>query len=91
MHDGSTDSVAAARIRQLLLVVLAVGMIGTASDLLLIEHYEDSWQAPPLVLLALGLVLVVWLVMRSARAGWIAVLMLRITMVLFLCAGARRV
>src|SRR5687767_727728 len=87
MHDRSTDSAAAARIRQLLLAVLAIGLIGTASDLMLIEHYEDSWQAPPLVLIAVALLLVIWLFVRSARAGWIAILMLRITMVLFLAAG----
>lgn len=62
-------------------------MIGTASDLMLIEHYEDSWQAPPLVLITVALLLVIWLFVQSARAGWIAILMLRITMVLFLAAG----
>jgi len=76
-----------ARLRRLLLLILGLGMAGTAADLLLIEHYEDGWQAPPLVLIAVGLLVATWLAIRSARAGWIAVLLLRVTMVLFVCAG----
>jgi hypothetical protein len=41
-------------VRRLLLATLVAGMAGTASELLLIGHVEDSWQLVPLVLLALG-------------------------------------
>ena len=73
------------RLRQFVLLILAIGMIGTAVDLLLIEHYEDGWQAPPLVLIAVALVVVavVWM-----RAGWIGVTALRVTMALFIASGA---
>src|ERR671914_685534 len=72
------------RLRQFVLLILAIGMIGTAMDLLLIDHYEDGWQAPPLVLIAVALVVVaaVWM-----RAGWIGVTALRVTMALFIASG----
>jgi hypothetical protein len=72
------------RLRRFLLFILALGMTGTAADLLLIEHYEDTWQAPPLVLIALALCLLaaLWI-----KAGWIGVMLLRVTMALFIAAG----
>ena len=83
-----TDRTAVNALRTLLLLILALGMIGTAGDLLLIAHYEDGWQLPPLVLIAIALVNVVWLAIRGAKAGWIAVLALRVTMTMFIAAGA---
>jgi hypothetical protein len=75
-------------LRRLLLLILALGLMGTAADLLLIGHYEDGWQMPPLVLIAIALVIVVWLAIRGAQAGWIGVLALRVTMTMFILAGA---
>ena len=43
--------------RRLLLVVLLIGMIGTAAELLLLGHTEDVEQWVPLVALALGALL----------------------------------
>ena len=43
--------------RRLLLVVLLVGMVGTAAELLLLGHTEDVKQWVPLVALALGALL----------------------------------
>lgn len=43
-------------VRRLLLGILTIGMVGTIADLLLLKHYEDVWQAPPLVLLSAGLI-----------------------------------
>lgn len=45
-------------VRRLLLGILTIGMAGTVADLLLLDHYEDVWQAPPLVLLSAGLIMV---------------------------------
>lgn len=60
-------------------------MVGTAVDLLLLNHYEEVWQFPPLVMIVFGLVVVAWVwFVGSANA----VTAMRITMVLFLATGA---
>ena len=35
-------------LRQLLLAIIAMGLAGTAADLLLLGHYEEGWQLVPL-------------------------------------------
>lgn len=45
-------------LRLLLLAILAVGLVGLAGELLLLEHTETFWQWIPLVLIGLGLVIV---------------------------------
>ncbi len=72
-------------IRRLLIALLVVVMLGTAADLLLLEHYEDAWQIPPLVLIAIGLGVVGWTT-ASGSAG--AVTAMRIVMVLYIASGA---
>jgi hypothetical protein len=54
MTDDTT-----AIIRQLLLAVITLGLIGTATDLVLLEHYEDSKQLIPLFLIGMALVIIV--------------------------------
>jgi len=81
------DSVVVARMRRLLLLILGLGMVGTGADLLLIEHYDGAWQLPPLVLIAIALGLVMWVAVRSVAVGWPAILALRVTMTVFVCAG----
>jgi hypothetical protein len=71
-------------IRRLLLALLAVVMLGTAADLLLLEHYEDAWQIPPLILIAIGLAVVLWTT-AAGSAG--AVTTLRVVMMLFIVSG----
>ena len=75
----------AGRLRQLLLLILALGMIGTAADLMLLQHYEDAWQAPPLVLIASALVVLAILWVRSS---WVMVTIMRVIMALFITSGA---
>ncbi len=70
--------------RWLVLALLTFGMIGTASDLLLLDHYEDIWQIPPLVLIAAGLVVAAVTAARPTRA---AVTALRWLMMLFVLSG----
>jgi hypothetical protein len=72
-------------IRRFLMFLLAVGMLGTAADLLLLEHYENGWQIAPLVLIGLGLLALAWVVTSGGR---FPVLMLRAIMVGFITAGA---
>jgi hypothetical protein len=71
-------------LRRLLLGILVVVLVGTAADLLLLEHYEGAWQLPPLIMISLGLMAVVWVATkRSARS----VTALRVLMVLFIATG----
>ena len=71
-------------LRRWLLWVLAFGLAGTETELLLLEHYEDRWQWAPLLLIALAMAVMVWHTRRQDAASLRA---LRIIMVLFLVAG----
>ena len=81
---GRSESPTLAALRWLLLGVLTVGMVGTGTDLLLLDHYEDVWQMPPLLLIVAGLCTVAWIAARGGRASVEA---LRWTMWLFVAAG----
>lgn len=72
-------------LRRLLLVLLTVGFIGTAVDLVLLEHYEDSWQMLPLFLIAVALVTIgAYAVTGSA----VAMRVLQLVMVVCVIMGA---
>jgi hypothetical protein len=68
----------------LLLAIIVLVMIGTAADLLLLEHYEDGWQLAPLTLLAAGLIAAAACAV-TGRAR--AIVAWRVVMVLFVAAG----
>jgi hypothetical protein len=71
-------------LRRWMLWVLVLGLVGTETELILLEHYDDPWQFVPLILVALGFVVLIW----HARGGNAATLrMLKIIMGLFLIAG----
>jgi hypothetical protein len=71
-------------IRRWLLIVLSIGLVGTGTELLLIEHYEEPVQLVPIVFIAAALAVVLWhLVKRDAAS----VRALQGTMLLFLLAG----
>jgi hypothetical protein len=78
------DVVTLGGIRRMLLAILLVGMTGTAVELLLLDHYEDLTQLIPLILIATGLVVVVWNAVGRARMSVAAV---QIVMVLFVASG----
>ena len=71
-------------LRRLFLWWLAIGLLVTASDLILLEHYEDRLQLLPLVLIAAGLVLVV---VHGIGKGASSLKVLRLLMGLYLLAG----
>jgi hypothetical protein len=71
-------------VRRFLFVILLLGMIGTAVELLLLKHDEDTIQLVPLVLLAAGLVAVIAHAMKPTGAAVGAV---RVTMAAFIAAG----
>jgi ABC-type amino acid transport system permease subunit len=76
MPDGTI-----ALIRRILFATLAIGVVGTEAELLLLEHFDDWKQYSPLILLALMLVAQGWFVaarssasVRAVRgASWLAI------------------
>jgi hypothetical protein len=79
--EGAT----AGRLRRLLLAIIVLGMAGTIADLLLLEHYEDGWQAPPLVLLAAGIGLALLVALRGTP---VALTAFRVVMAVCILSGA---
>jgi hypothetical protein len=71
--------------RRLLLALLAAGLLGTALDLVLLEHFEDAWQWLPLLLIALSLIVVVWVARRPTATSLTA---LRLAMVVCIASAA---
>lgn len=71
-------------VRRLILALLAFGLVGTSVELVLMEHYEDSWQAAPLGVIAAGLAAVGWQSVRPTRGG---LRVLRLVMVTFVLSG----
>ncbi len=47
-------------LRQVLLALFVIGVVGTGLELVLLGHTEDLWQLAPLVLMALSLVVLCW-------------------------------
>ena len=72
-------------ISTVILGVLLFGMAGLLTELALIAHYEDAAQWIPLALLAAGLIALV--VDFALARGWTQ-LVVQLTMVLFVAAGA---
>jgi hypothetical protein len=72
------------RLRRWIYWVLVLGFVGTETELLLLEHYDDPWQFVPLVLVALGLLTLIWYTKkRNVRS----LKVFRIVMTLFILAG----
>lgn len=84
MTDAATGASVSARLRRALLVILALGLVGTAAELLLLGHYEDAWQVVPVALLPLSLAALVW---RGTSSGGAARAAFRGAMGLCLLAG----
>lgn len=71
-------------LRRVLLGILLLGMAGTTTELLLLQHDEDATQLIPLVLLGGGYAAVAWNALKRTR--W-SVTVLQIVMVLFVASG----
>lgn len=72
------------RLRLWVLGVLVLGLVGTVTELILLEHYEQALQFVPLVLIGLGVAVLAWHAMRHDTASLRA---LQIVMGLFVLAG----
>jgi hypothetical protein len=71
-------------IRRVLLAALLAGMAGTAGELLLIGHVEDSWQLVPILLLSIGILIGV---AHAVRPNVLTVRLMQLLMVLFVISG----
>ena len=58
----------AATLRRLVLIVLTIGIVGVGLELVLLDHMEDNWQWVPIVLLAAGLPVSIWLILSPGFA-----------------------
>jgi hypothetical protein len=73
-----------ALLRWWVLGVLVLGLAGTGTELVLLEHYEQALQFVPLVLIVAAVAAIIWQVMRHDAASLRG---LEIIMVLFVLAG----
>ena len=72
------------RLRHWVLFILVLGLIGTVTELIFLEHYEQTLQFVPLDLMAVAVTVLVWHVLRPNAASLRA---LQIVMGLFVVAG----
>src|SRR5258705_11148273 len=85
--QASADSVGADRIellRRWILVILVLGLLGTVTELVLLEHYEQPLQFVPLVLIVAAVGVLWWELRRHDLASRRAT---QIVMALFVLAG----
>jgi hypothetical protein len=71
-------------LRRWVLGVLVLGLAGTMTELVLLEHYEQVLQFVPLLLIVAAVAAIAWQVMRNDAASLRA---LEIIMMLFALAG----
>jgi hypothetical protein len=71
-------------LRVVILGVLVLGLLGTVTELVLLEHYEEPLQFVPLVLIAAAIIVLAWHAMRRDASSLTA---LQIVMGLFVLAG----
>ena len=71
-------------LRRVLAALFLFGSVGTAAELVLLEHFEDVWQYAPLVLLAIGCAVLAVLLVRPSAKG---VRFFQVTMLAFIVSG----
>ncbi len=85
--QAGAESIGADRIellRRWILVILVLGLLGTVTELVLLEHYEQPLQFVPLVLIVAAVGALWWELRRRDGASRRAI---QIVMVLFVLAG----
>ncbi|MGZ9130260.1 MAG: hypothetical protein ACXW4Z_20990 [Candidatus Binatia bacterium] len=73
-----------ASLRKILLAILALGMIGAVTELILLKHTEDMYQWVPWVLLGVGVPVLAW---QGVRGDVLSLQLLRWLMCGFVAAG----
>ena len=72
------------RLRRLVQALLLIGLVGTAIELALIDHFEDAWQFVPFGSIALSVGALAWtLISQRAASVWAC----RLAMALMIAAG----
>ena len=71
-------------VRGLLLTAFVFGVVGSAAELVFLEHYLDTWQLVPIVLMAVAISMLGW---HLAKPSPISARLFRVTMILFVIAG----
>lgn len=79
-HKATLDS-----LRRLILVILVLGLVGTAAELLLLSHDEGVLQLIPIVLMVVGLFVIGWHLLSGTPSSLRA---MRANMLAFIMAGA---
>ena len=74
----------AAFLRRVLAALFLFGSVGTAAELVLLEHTEDAWQKAPLVLIAVACVVLAVLAVRPSTATLRA---FQLAMLAFIASG----
>ena len=78
------DSMVLERLRLWIVGIIVLGLIGTMTELVLLEHDEKALQFVPLVLMVLGAVTLAW---HAAAKGTASLRALEIVMGLFVLSG----
>jgi hypothetical protein len=78
------DTMVLERLRLWIVVIIVLGLIGTMTELLLLEHDEQALQFVPLVLMVLGAVTLAWYAMTKSTASLRS---LQVVMGLFVLSG----
>jgi hypothetical protein len=82
--NGNVSADRVESLRRWLFWVLVLGLAGTETELLLLEHYEDPWQFVPLVLIVCAVAVLVRHAMRPDAGSLHA---MQILMGLFVLTG----
>lgn len=78
------ESETLASIRRVLFAALALGVLGTGGELILLRHIDKGTQWIPLLVLAISLPLLVW---HAAAPGAASVRLMQVLMVVFVATG----
>ena len=82
MTAGASPSTSG--LRRFVLAALTFGLFGVLADLTTLQHFEDSWQLVPMVLIGLALLTIGWYLLGG---GAPSVRLLQVLMLFFIVAG----
>jgi uncharacterized membrane protein len=68
-NDAPSTTPGLLKINRLLILTLVFMAIGTLVELILIDHYEDTWQLIPIILIAVSILLFIILKWRSSKSA----------------------
>ncbi len=75
-------------LRRFLFVILFVGLVGTATELVFLGHYEDKWQLIPFVVLGLAMLASLGVALHRAGSRDVVTRLFRTAMILLIVSGA---